>query len=162
MPRKGTEGTKSPKVEQYRQMYENTPNLCKSQTYNELYNKLDKDGRLGRFIAVVQHCSISGLSIEDSVPIICKAFPSYIDERDLTVECFEDMIKNYSNISVAWGYGSLGDEISALMIKNKAHKLALKTESMTEIALYQEVFGKKEEVNTESKGTTVNFNLFKK
>ena len=53
MPKRGQRGQQAKQTEQYRKMYANTPQLCKSQVYNALYDKLKKDGRLDRFIAVV-------------------------------------------------------------------------------------------------------------
>lgn len=162
MPKRGQRGQQAKQTEQYRKMYANTPQLCKSQVYNSLYNKLKKDGRLDRFIAVVQYCSMSGLDIKDSVQVLVKSFPSYIDEKDLTVDCLKDMIKNYNDISVAWGYGSLGDEISQIIVKNKALKIVEKTDNMEDIRAYQELFGNKNDINSTDNKTTVNFNLFKK
>lgn len=162
MPKRGQRGQQAKQTEQYRKMYANTTQLCKSQVYNALYDKLKKDGRLDRFIAVVQYCSMSGLDIKDSVQVLVKSFPSYIDEKDLTVDCLTDMIKNYSDISIAWGYGSLGDEISQIIVKNKALKIVENTDSMEDIRAYQEMFGKKNEISSTDNKTTVNFNLFKK
>lgn len=162
MPKRGQRGQQAKQTEQYRKMYENTPQLCKSQVYNALYDKLKKDGRLDRFIAIVQYCSMSGLDIKDSVQVLVKSFPSYINEKDLTVDCLKDMIKNYSDISIAWGYGSLGDEISQIIVKNKALRIVEKTDNMEDIRAYQELFGNKNEINSADNKTTVNFNLFKK
>lgn len=162
MPKRGQRGQQAKQTEQYRKMYANTPQLCKSQVYNSLYNKLKKDGRLDRFIAIVQYCSMSGLDIKDSVQVLVKSFPSYINEKDLTVDCLNDMIKNYSDISIAWGYGSLGDEISQIIVKNKALKIVEKTDNMEDIRAYQELFGNKNDINSTDNKTTVNFNLFKK
>lgn len=162
MPKRGQRGQQAKQTEQYRKMYENNPQLCKSQVYNGLYSKLKKDGRLDRFIAVVQYCSMSGLDIEDSVQVLVKSFPSYINEKDLTVDCLKDMIKNYNDISVAWGYGSLGDEISQIIVKNKALRIVEKTDNMEDIRAYQELFGNKNDINSTDNKTTVNFNLFKK
>lgn len=162
MPKRGQRGQQAKQTEQYRKMYANTPQLCKSQVYNALYNKLKKDGRLDRFIAIVQYCSMSGLDIEDSIKVLVKSFPSYINEKDLTVDCLKDMIKNYNDISVAWGYGSLGDEISQIIVKNKALRIVEKTDNMEDIRAYQELFGNKNDINSTDNKTTVNFNLFKK
>lgn len=162
MPKRGQKGTPSKQTLAYKNMVIETPPLCKSMVYNQLYNKLKNENRLDRFIAVVQYCSMSGLDIETTVKTICEAFPSYISSNELDVKCFEDMIKNYSDVAVAWGYGSLGDDISMIIVKNKALQLVQRTENMQDIVMYNEVFGKKPELNTEDKKTTVNFNLFKK
>ena len=162
MPKRGQRGLQAKQTEQYRKMYENTPQLCKSQVYNALYDKLKRDGRLDRFIAVVQHCSMSGVDIKGARDVLVKAFPGYIDNKDLTIECLEDMIKNYPDISVAWGYGSLGDEIAQIIVKNKALQLVEKTDSMQDIAMYQEMFGRQNDISSTDNKTTVNFNLFKK
>lgn len=149
-------------AKKHKEMVLNAPALCKSQVYNEVYLKLRKDRRLDRFIAVVQHCSMTGLNIEETVKVICKSFPGYIDAKDMTVACFEDMIKYYHEISIAWGYGDVGDDITNIMIKNKALKIIENTDSMDDIVKYHEVFGMKTVVNNEDNKTTVNFNLIKK
>lgn len=149
-------------AKKHKEMVLNAPALCKSQVYNEVYLKLRKDRRLDRFIAVVQHCSMSGLNIEETVKLICKSFPGYIDAKDMTVACFEDMIKHYHEISIAWGYGDVGDDITNIMIKNKALKIIENTDSMDDIVKYHEVFGMKTVVNNEDNKTTVNFNLIRK
>ena len=162
MPKRGQRGQQAKQTEHYRKMYENTPQLCKSQVYNALYDKLKRDKRLDRFIAVVQHCSMSGVDIKGARDVLVKAFPGYITDKDLTVDCLEDMIKNYPDISVAWGYGSLGDDIAQIIVKNKALQLVEKTDSMQDIAMYQEMFGNKNNISSDDNKTTVNFNLFKK
>ena len=162
MPKRGRKGQQARQTEQYREMLKDTPQLCKSQVYNELYSKLQRDRRLERFVAVIQHCSMCGYDLNKTVEVVCKSFPSYIDEKDLTADCLADMIKNYHDISVAWGYGTFGDDISAIMVKNKALKIIEKTDNMEDIQIYQSLFGKKEEISSEDKKTTVNFNLFKK
>lgn len=150
-------------AKKHKEMVLKAPALCKSQVYNEVYGKLRKDRRLDRFIAVVQYCSMSGLNIEETVKLICKSFPGYIDAKDMTVACFEDMIKNYHEISIAWGYGGAGDDITEIMVKNKALKIIENTDNMDDIVKYQEVFGRKTVANnTEDNKTTVNFNLIKK
>lgn len=155
-------GNRSKKTEKYRQMLNNTATLCKSQVYNEIYSKLKRDNRLNRFIAVVQYCSIKGYDIEDSVKFISRAFPGYIDEKLFTAECFEDMIKSYGDISMAWGYGPLGDEITDIAIKNKAVSLIEKTNSIADIETYNNIYHSVDKVSVEeNKGTTFNFNLSK-
>ena len=162
MPKRGQRGQQAKQTEQYRKMYANTPQLCKSQVYNELYDKLRKDGRLDRFIAVVQHCSMSGVDIKGARDVLVKAFPGYINDKDLTIECLEDMIKNYPDVSVAWGYGPLGDEISQIIVKNKALQLVEKTDNMQDIVMYQEMFGKTDETSSnENNATVFNFNMTK-
>ena len=162
MPKRGQRGQQAKQTEQYRKMYANTPQLCKSQVYNELYDKLRKDGRLDRFIAVVQHCSMSGVDIKGAREVLVKAFPGYINDKDLTIECLEDMIKNYHDVSVAWGYGPLGDEISQIIVKNKALRLVEKTDNMQDIVMYQEMFGNKDNSGSVDKVTSVGFYIGKR
>ena len=162
MPKRGQRGQQAKQTEQYRKMYANTPQLCKSQVYNELYDKLRKDGRLDRFIAVVQHCSMSGVDIKGARDVLVKAFPGYINDKDLTIECLEDMIKNYPDVSVAWGYGPLGDEISQIIVKNKALRLVEKTDNMQDIVMYQEMFGNKDNSGSVDKVTSVGFYIGKR
>lgn len=164
MPTRGSRGNRSKKTAAYRQMLDNTETLCKSQVFNELYRKLRDEGRLSRFIATVQYCSMSGLSINDAVDVIIKAFPGYISKKEFTVACFNDMLQNYSDVAVAWGYGPIGDEISNIIIKNKALSLIEKTEKMEDIQIYNSIFnsvGTSEKEGNSSKETVINFNLKK-
>lgn len=162
MPKRNIKGHQNKSTALNRKMLDNAETLCKSQVYNELYDRLRKDLRLDRFIAIVQYCSINGLDIKDTIDTICKSFPSYIDKKDLTESCFRDMISNYHDIAVAWGYGKLGDEISNIIVRNKALKIVETTDSMEDIQIYNSLYGSKEEINSEDNKTTVNFNLFKK
>lgn len=165
MPTKGSKGNKSKKTAAYRQMLDNTETLCKSQVFNELYEKLKSEGRLSRFIATVQYCSMSGLNVNDTVDVVIKAFPGYISEKEFTVDCFNDMLQNYSDVAVAWGYGTLGDEISNIIIKNKALKLIERTDKIEDIEIYNRVFnsvGSSDKEGNSNKETVINFNLNKK
>lgn len=164
MPTKGSKGNRSKKTATYRQMLDNTETLCKSQVFNELYEKLKDEGRLSRFIATVQYCSMSGLNVTDTVNTIIKAFPGYINAKEFTVACFNDMIKNYGDVAVAWGYGPIGDEISNIIIKNKALRLVEKTSKMEDIEIYNRIFnsvGSSDKEGNSSKETVINFNLKK-
>ena len=162
MPVRGSRGNQSKQTKAYKQMLANTGTLCKSQVYNTLYVKLKNEGRLNRFICTIQYCSQAGKTIEETVKIVCNSFPGYIDTGDFTVDCFKDMLKNYGDIASAWGYGPIGDEISNIMIKNKALSLIEKTESMADIQIYKEIFDKIENIDNGSTGTVINFNLHKK
>ena len=164
MPKRGQRGQQAHQTEQYRKMLNGVPNLCKSQVYNEVYSKLRKDWRLPRFIAVVQYCSSKGLTVEETVETILKSFPSYLDADNFTVDCFVDMVKSYSDIAIAWGYGPLGDEISQIIVKNKALQIVEKTDKMEDIQIYQSLYGKSEATSTDSvdSKTVINFNLTKR
>lgn len=167
MPKRTNKGNRDKKTAPYRHMLDKTEALCKSQVYNELYSRLKKDNRLGRFIAVVQYCSEIGINIDETVDQICQAFPSYIDKKDFTADCFRDMISNYSDISTAWGYGPLGDKISNIIVKNKALSLIEQTDSMTDIQIYQSIFNstipnEQSSVDSNNGKTIINFNLGKK
>lgn len=163
MPNSGSRGNRSKRTAAYRQMLDKTETLCKSQVFNELYKKLKDEGRLSRFLATVQYCSMSGLSINDVVDTIIRAFPGYINEKEFTVDCFNDMLRNYSDVACAWGYGPIGDEISNIVIKNKALSLIEKTDRMEDIEIYNSIFNgtSTSEGESDNKGTVVNFYLKK-
>lgn len=161
MAKKGIRHSKAHQTAKYRAMYDKTPQLCKSQVYSELYERMRRDGRLARFIAVIQYCSIKGFDMDDTVEIVCSSFPSYIDKVDFTVNTFKDMLSTYNDIAVAWGYGNIGDEISNIIVRNKALRLVEKTENIEDVIRYQEVFGSKSDEVTKDNNTTVNFILNK-
>lgn len=160
----GSRYNRSKKTATYRQMLDKTETLCKSQVFNELYKKLRNEGRLSRFLATVQYCSMSGLDITDAVDMISKAFPGYINAKEFTVDCFNDMLKSYSDVASAWGYGPVGDDISNIIIKNKALSLIEKTDKMEDIEIYNSIFNSvntSEKEENSSNGTVINFNLKK-
>jgi hypothetical protein len=162
MPRRGEKGQQSKQTEQYRKMYKNAPQLCKSQVYNALYDKLKRDGRLDRFIAVVQYCSIHGYNKEQTVKKLVSSFPGYITDKELTVKCFDEMLKAYNDISVAWGWGDLGDDITQVQLKNKALSLIENNGTLEDIKMYNEIFVKTDEASgNENNGTVFNFNMTK-
>lgn len=150
----------APQVSKYKKLLENTETLCTSQVYSELYSKLLKEGRLGRFIAVVQYCSIHGYDIVAAVDFIKKSMPGYVGGEDFTEKVFREMLSAHADVAQAWGYGVNGDEISDIQIKNKAISIIEKNGKMEDIQMYFDIFGKKSVDNSDNK-TVVNFNLNK-
>lgn len=132
--------------------------ICTSQVYNETYIKLLENGQLARFIAYVQYCSTSNFDIDKTLEIIKTAFPLFLDRKLFNRNTFINMIKTYPEISAAWGYGQLGDVISSTMIKNKALTLAMQTEKMEDIKLYNEIFNNSADASKNS-GASFNFNI---
>lgn len=162
VPKRGQTGIKDPKTQQYRDMLENTNVLCTSMVYNELYDKLRKDKRLDRFIAVVQYCSIQGYNKKQTVEKLVSSFPGYITDKELTVKCFEEMLKVHNDISVAWGWGDLGDDITQVQLKNKALSLIENNGTLEDIKMYNEIFVKTDGAASATDGGTVfNFNMTK-
>lgn len=158
MPKRGQKA-KITRTTKYKEMLEEVPTLCKSQVYNELYGKLRKDGRIDRFIAIVQYCSQSGLSLEETVKKISEMLPGYLNEEELTVDCFKEMLKMYSDVSIAWGWGTLGDDITQVQLKNRALSIINSSNgTMDDIQKYQEVFGKGTS-NKSNEDNRVNFNF---
>lgn len=138
----------------YKELLKNNDTIAKSSLYSEVYDKLLKEGRLKRFIATVQYCSIKNYDLDSTVELLKKSFPNFINEFDK--ETFLAMMNYHSDIAVAWGYGVLGDEISNIVIKNKALEIIEKTNNMEDIELYMNLFNKVDSVDTK---TVVNFNL---
>jgi hypothetical protein len=60
---------------------------------------------------------------------------------------------------MAWGYGNIGDEISQLIVKNKALRIIEDTDKMEDIKIYMELFGSNREV--EKNDTVINFVMSK-
>lgn len=141
----------------YKKLLENTETLAHSQVYSELYNKISREGRLSRLLAVVQYCSIQGYDINKSTEFIVNSFPGYIDEKDFTPDTFREMMKAHSDIAQAWGYGQYGDKISDIIVKNKALELVEKTDTIEDIRAYIEIFGNSQQVEQGAQGTTMNF-----
>ena len=108
----------------------------------DLYEKLLMEGRLPRFRALVKLCSKRGLSIKDTVEEIKKAFPGYITNRTFNIDVFISMCRNHSDIASCWGYGDLGDEVTNQMIKDKATEIALSSDDIQVIKIYNEMYNR--------------------
>ena len=146
----------SANTSKYKELLKNTENLAKSSLYSEIYNKLVEEGKLNRFIATVQYCSIKNYDLDSTVELLIKSFPNFIKEFDKAT--FIKMMEYHSDIATAWGYGVLGDEISNIMIKNKAIEIIENTKSMEDIEIYSKIFNKVDNVSNDNK-TVINFNL---
>lgn len=151
----------SKQTERYRQMMKDTPTLCKSQVYNDIYGKIKREGRLNRFLATIQYCSSNGMDINKTVKFICDSFPCYIDNKQFTADCFKEMLKSFGDVAEAWGYGKAGDMISDIIIKNRALHLIEKTDSMEDIQIYKQLFDNVSKDKNDNSGTVINFNLKK-
>ena len=72
------------------------------------------------------------------------------------------MLKVHHDISVAWGWGDLGDDITQVQLKNKALSLIESNGTLEDIKMYNEIFVKTDEVSGATAGGTVfNFNMHK-
>ena len=150
----------------YSAMLKEQQPLCKSQIYNELYDKLKREGRLQRFIATIQYCSSNGKTIDETIKFILNKFTGYINEKDLSIDCFADMVKNYADIAEAWGYGEDGDIITDILVKNKAIDIVKSTSEMSDIKMFNDIYGssivnRESNIENDDSKTIINFNLSK-
>ena len=140
-------------------------NLVPSQTGADFYDRLSRDGRWDRFVAVVSYCSIHGFTAEDAVGVIIKCFPGYIKKRNFDVATFKSLVADFPELSQAWGYGAIGDDVSDIQVRNHALKLVMGSNSLDDVKTYVDIYGsslKKSDIsnkNNEDKSTTFNFNL---
>ena len=109
---------------------------------DNLYAKLKREGQLNRFISLIKVCSSKGMNIKETCEAIYATFPGYIIRQDFNDLSFARMCKDYTDISVAWGYGNYGDDISLQMIKDRATELALNTSKIEEIKVYHDIYNK--------------------
>lgn len=155
----------SPITKDYRRLAKQTPPICTSQVFNPLYAKLTDDNRLRRFLAAIKKCSSENMTIESMCKEIYSLFPQYITKKDFNRQVFLDMCQHHPDVSEAWGYGQKGDELSKIMIKDRALELAIKSDNMQDLEIYNKIYGDggvKTEKEKEAMGqtpSTFNFNL---
>lgn len=116
-------------------------NLVPSQSGADFYDKLSKDGRWDRFVAVVQSCSMRGLTVEEAVNAIIKFFPGYIKKRSFDVDTFKNLVNDFPELSQAWGYGTLGDDVSDIQVKNHALKLVMRSSNINDVKTFTDIYG---------------------
>lgn len=124
-----------------------------SQNVDELYIKLRNEGRLGRFIATVKLCSSKGYSLKETVDILKNTFRGYIENKEFNINTFIKMCQWHSDVAEAWGYGVYGDEVSNIMVKDRALELALNADDIEVIERYNGMYNRdvapiKDEVDT--------------
>lgn len=144
-------------------------NIVKSQQNGEFYDKLKREGRWDRFVAVVQLCQKRNLSVDDTVGVILKTFPGYINKVKFNRSAFERLIRDFPELQIAWGYGDLGDDVTDIQIKNKAVDLVMKSDNINDIKTFTEIYGSTLQINKGDSGedqedthkTTFNFNIVK-
>lgn len=141
-------------------------NLVKSQSNGSFYDNLYRDGRWDRFVAVVQYCSTKGLTITQTVDAILKFFPGYISKKTFTPDAFVRLLSDFPELSQAWGYGALGDDVVDIQIKNHALKLVMSSDNIDDVKTFTDIYGTQlqknkadESDNKASTGTTFNFNI---
>lgn len=139
---------------------------CTNAVGNNVYLKLRTEGRLQRFVAVIKVCSTRGNNIKETVDELLRSFPGYIDSKELNEDVFKDMLRNHYEISEAWGFGVMGDEVNKQIIADVALDIALKSNDITVIKEYNSMYNKEnsgivEEDITDNKndGIKVNFNV---
>lgn len=159
------------KSKEFRRLAKQSPPVCTSQVFNPLYCKLSDDNRLRRFLAAIKRCSSQNITIEAMCKEIYKLFPQYITKKDFNPRIFLDMCKHHPDVSEAWGYGQAGDELAKIMIKDRALELAIKSDNMQDIEIYNKIYGDgvRSEKDAEAISSTLppssntfNFNLTQK
>lgn len=134
------------------------PVIITNKASNDLYNKLMIEKRLDRFKALVKVCSSKGINIYETVEALKCSLPGYINNKNLTIEVFVDMIRKHSDIADCWGYGVYGDEINKQMVKDAAFELAIKADRMEEIKQYNEMYDKENSGNDKEDNESNNSN----
>lgn len=141
-------------------------NLVPSQSGASFYDKLSRDGRWDRFVAVVQSCSMRGLTIDEAVVAVNKFFPGYFRKMSFDVQSFKKLLCDFPELSQAWGYGVLGDDVTDIQVKNHALKLVMSSDNIDDVKTFTDIYGTQlqknkadEKTNDDNKKTTFNFNL---
>lgn len=141
-------------------------NLVPSQSGASFYDKLSRDGRWDRFVAVVQSCSMRGLTIDETVVAVNKFFPGYFRKMAFDVQSFKKLLYDFPELSQAWGYGILGDDVTDIQVKNHALKLVMSSDNIDDVKTFTDIYGTQlqknkavEKTDDDDKKTTFNFNL---
>lgn len=141
-------------------------NLVPSQSGASFYDKLSRDGRWDRFVAVVQSCSMRGLTIDETVVAVNKFFPGYFRKMAFDVQSFKKLLSDFPELSQAWGYGVLGDDVTDIQVKNHALKLVMSSDNIDDVKTFTDIYGTQlqknkavEKTDDDDKKTTFNFNL---
>lgn len=116
-------------------------NLVPSQSGASFYDKLSRDGRWDRFVAVVQSCSMRGLTIDETVVAVNKFFPGYFRKMSFDVASFKKLLSDFPELSQAWGYGVLGDDVTDIQVKNHALKLVMSSDNIDDVKTFTDIYG---------------------
>lgn len=152
------------------EMLNNSHTLCKSNVADSFYSRLKVDKRLDRFIAVLEVCSIQNMTVDETCEMVYKTFPSYIKEGDFDGKVLNLLSERYSDISIALGYGPIGDDISNRMILKRARDISMGEASgnmrdiKDYISVYKEISSLDKENSDESSSSskqTVTFTINK-
>lgn len=141
-------------------------NLVPSQSGASFYDKLSRDGRWDRFVAVVQSCSMRGLTVDETVVAVNKFFPGYFRKMAFDVKSFKKLLQDFPELSQAWGYGVLGDDVTDIQVKNHALKLVMSSDNIDDVKTFTDIYGTQlqknkavDKADDDDKKTTFNFNL---
>lgn len=116
-------------------------NLVPSQSGASFYDKLSRDGRWDRFVAVVQSCSMRGLTLDEAVVAVNKFFPGYFRKMAFDVQSFKKLLSDFPELSQAWGYGVLGDDVTDIQVKNHALKLVMSSDNIDDVKTFTDIYG---------------------
>lgn len=141
-----------------REMLENST-LCPSQQYSELYTKLKTERQLDRFIAILQFCSSTGKTLDDTLEYIIDKFGGFLNKKTFNISALCGLINTYGEIGKAWGFGSDGDVINDIMIKNKAVDMIMRSTDMSDIEIYSKIYNNKIKDINDKKPTSYTFTL---
>lgn len=128
-------GRKGPLIEQ--DDLEIFRKAVKSQYSSTLYEQLDRDKRLDRFICALQTCGLRNLSLSDTCKYITKLFPSYVRGKGLNPKTLANMISFYPELDDAYGFST---DTGAMAAYNRALALAETTESIADIKVFNEMY----------------------
>lgn len=107
-----------------------------------------------------------GLTLDEAVVAVNKFFPGYFRKMAFDVKSFKKLLSDFPELSQAWGYGVLGDDVTDIQVKNHALKLVMSSDNIDDVKTFTDIYGTQlqknktdEKTNDDNKKTTFNFNL---
>lgn len=134
---------------------------CRSLIVSTIYDKLNREGRIGQLIGIIQICSGEGYDMKKTIDVILKHFKGYITKEELTEETFKVMLQGHIDIAEAWGFGGMGEKVRDMMIRNRAFELASKAETIDTIETYRRIYDGGD-LRPQDMRQVVNFNIQRK
>lgn len=107
-----------------------------------------------------------GLTLDETVVAVNKFFPGYFRKMAFDVQSFKKLLSDFPELSQAWGYGVLGDDVTDIQVKNHALKLVMSSDNIDDVKTFTDIYGTQlqknkadEKTDDDDKKTTFNFNL---
>lgn len=141
---------------------------CPEVMGNDLSEILRYEGLLDRFNQIVKLCASKGMTTDELFEKLKSSFPNYYPLQNIDEKVFKEICRSVPEIRASWNYGILEEEDKSTMLKNKAFDIAMDTDDLKDIAIYNEMYDKENssretsqigQLNNFDETSTFNFTL---